>query len=48
LPQRGARLESVASRQHHIEDDCVVLVRVRHPQRVFSVWRDVRRIAVLG
>src|SRR5205823_796532 len=40
------RLEPVELRQHHIEHDRVVLVRLRHPQRVFAGARDIRRQAL--
>jgi len=45
-PQLPARLESVDARQHHVEDDRVVLVRAGHPQRVLARTCDVRREAL--
>src|SRR5439155_21590061 len=41
--QPSAGLESVDSRQHHVEDDCVVVVGARHPQGVLAGLGDIRR-----
>ena len=39
--QPAAGLEAVQAGQHHVEDDRVVLVRLRHPERVLAVGRHV-------
>ena len=46
--QLAAGLEAVAAREHHVEDDRVVGVRLGHPERVVAGGRDVRGVALLG
>ena len=42
VAQAAAGLEAVDARQHHVEDDRVVLGGARHPQRVLAARRHVR------
>jgi hypothetical protein len=44
--QAPADLEAVHARQHHVEDDDVVLGRAGHPQRVLALARKVGGQAV--
>ena len=39
--QPAADLEAVDARQHHVEHDRVVVVRLGHPERVLAAARDV-------
>ena len=48
LAELRAGAEAVEARQHHVEDDRVVVVSPRHPERVLAARGDVRRVARLG
>ena len=47
VAQRAARLVAVEPGQHHVEDDRVVRMRLRHPERVLAGRRDVGAVALL-
>jgi hypothetical protein len=44
----AADLDAVESREHHVEDDRVVVGRQRHPERLVARRGDVDRVALLG
>ena len=47
LAHPAASLEAVHSRQHHVEDDHVVVDRLDHPERLLSAVGQIRRVALL-
>ena len=46
--QAGAGLESVHARQHDVQHNCVVALRLRHPERVFAPHRQIGDAAALA
>ena len=46
--QAATGLEAVDPRQHHVQDDRVVVGALRHPERLFPVLGDVHRKSLLG